>query len=107
MFLVALAAELGIVFYPSARVQKLTPNVATILFLFYAALNGVTLSVLTLAYGGSSIALTFVVTAGMFRRTRRLRLDDEAQSGGRRARARLASASREVAGHDSGAERES
>jgi FtsH-binding integral membrane protein len=55
-----------VVFYLSARVQKLTPNAATILFLLYAALNGVTLSVLTLTYSGSSIATTFVVTAGMF-----------------------------------------
>lgn len=66
LFLIALVAELGIVFYLSARVQKLTPNAATILFLGYAALNGVTLSVLTLTYGGSSIAFTFIVTAGMF-----------------------------------------
>jgi uncharacterized protein len=66
LFVGALLAELGVVFYLSARVQKLTPNAATILFLVYAALNGVTLSVLTLAYSGSSIATTFVVTAGMF-----------------------------------------
>ena len=31
-----------------------------------AALTGVTLSVLVLAYTGASIATTFVVTAGMF-----------------------------------------
>jgi hypothetical protein len=66
LFLGALVAELGVVFYLSARVQKLTPNAATILFLLYAVLNGVTLSVLTLAYSGSSIATTFAVTAGMF-----------------------------------------
>jgi FtsH-binding integral membrane protein len=66
LFVAALVAELGVVLYLSARVQKLTPNAATILFVLYAALNGVTLSVLTLAYSGSSIAATFVVTAGMF-----------------------------------------
>ncbi|HXU87627.1 MAG TPA: Bax inhibitor-1/YccA family protein [Methylomirabilota bacterium] len=66
LFVGALVAELGMVFYLSARVQKLTPNAATILFLLYAALNGVTLSVLTLAYSGSAIATTFAVTAGMF-----------------------------------------
>lgn len=66
LFIGALVAELGLVFYLSARVQKLTPNAATILFLLYAGLNGVTLSVLTLAYTGSSIATTFAVTAGMF-----------------------------------------
>ena len=66
LFVGALVVELGVVFYLSARVQKLTPNAATILFLLYAALNGVTLSVLTLTYSGNSIATTFAVTSGMF-----------------------------------------
>lgn len=66
LFVGALVIELGVVFYLSARVQKLTPNAATILFLLYAALNGVTLSVLTLTYSGNSIATTFAVTSGMF-----------------------------------------
>ena len=46
--------------------QSLTPTAATGLFLVYSALNGVTLSVILLAYTGASIATTFVVTAGMF-----------------------------------------
>ena len=62
----ALVAELGLVVYLSARVQSLTPTAATGLFLVYSALNGVTLSVILLAYTGASIATTFVVTAGMF-----------------------------------------
>ena len=66
VFVGALLAELGLVFYLSARAQHLTANAATIVFLLYSALNGVTLSVLLLAYTGSSIATTFVATAGMF-----------------------------------------
>ena len=66
LFFGALAAELGLVFYLSARVHNLTPTAATGLFLVYSALNGVTLSVILLAYTGASIATTFVVTAGMF-----------------------------------------
>jgi uncharacterized protein len=66
VFAGALVVELGLAFYLSARVQNLTANAATIVFLLYSALNGVTLSVLLLAYTGSSIATTFVVTAGMF-----------------------------------------
>src|SRR5205814_5942106 len=66
LFLGALAGELGLVFYLSAKVRTLTPAAATVLFLVYSGLNGVTLSVLTLAYTGASIATTFVVTAGMF-----------------------------------------
>ena len=35
-------------------------------FIFYSALNGLTLSVVFLAYTSASIVSTFVVTAGMF-----------------------------------------
>jgi uncharacterized protein len=66
LFMVALVAELGLVFYLSARVQSLTPTAAMLLFLLYSGLNGVTLSVVLLAYTGASIATTFMVTAGMF-----------------------------------------
>ncbi len=59
-------AELGLVFYLSARVTRLAAETATALFVLYAALNGLTLSVVVLAYTGQSIADTFVVTAGMF-----------------------------------------
>ena len=59
-------AELGLVFYLSAKVQTLAPNVAMMLFILYAALNGVTLSFILLLYTGESIGTTFLVTAGMF-----------------------------------------
>lgn len=58
--------ELGLVFYLSARAQSLTPGSAAGLFAAYSALNGVTLSVILLAYTGASVATTFAVTAGMF-----------------------------------------
>ncbi len=59
-------AELGLVFYLSARVTRLAAETATALFVLYAALNGVTLSLVVLAYTGQSVADTFAVTAGMF-----------------------------------------
>jgi FtsH-binding integral membrane protein len=59
-------AELGLVFYLSAKVQTLAPNVAMTLFIVYSALNGVTLSFILLVYTGESIATTFMVTADMF-----------------------------------------
>ena len=59
-------AELGLVFYLSARVQTLAPNTAMTLFIIYSALNGVTLSFILLIYTGESIGTTFLVTAGMF-----------------------------------------
>jgi FtsH-binding integral membrane protein len=61
-----LLAELGLVFYLSARVEKIAPATASALFVAYSALNGVTLSLILLAFTGASIATTFVVTAGMF-----------------------------------------
>lgn len=66
MFFGILIAELGLVFYLSARVQHLAPTTAMMLFLVYSALNGITLSVIMMAYTGASIATTFMVTAGMF-----------------------------------------
>ena len=66
MFMILLLAELGLVFYLSARVEKIQPGTATGLFLGYAALNGLTLSMIFLKYTGSSIAATFFITAGMF-----------------------------------------
>jgi FtsH-binding integral membrane protein len=65
-FLALFAAQLGLVFYLSARVDRLAPGTAAVLFVIYAALTGATMSVLLLAYTGASIAATFVVTAGMF-----------------------------------------
>jgi FtsH-binding integral membrane protein len=66
MFFGILIAELGLVFYLSARVQSMAPTTATLLFLVYSALNGITISVILMAYTGASIATTFMVTAGMF-----------------------------------------
>jgi len=54
------------VFYLSARVNKLAPATAAGLFLLYSALNGVLLSTIFLLYTGTSVATTFLVTAGMF-----------------------------------------
>ena len=59
-------AQLGIVFVLSARVQKLSASTASLLFVAYSALTGVTLSFILLAYTGESVTTTFLVTAGMF-----------------------------------------
>ena len=66
LFLGLFLAQLGVVFYLSARVDRIAPGAATLLFIAYSALTGVTFSVILLAYTGASIATTFVVTAGMF-----------------------------------------
>jgi FtsH-binding integral membrane protein len=66
VFFALVIAELGLVFYLSARADRLAPGTAAGLFAIYSALNGVTLSAVLLAYTGESVTMTFVVTAGMF-----------------------------------------
>jgi hypothetical protein len=59
-------AQLGLVFYLSARVSRIAPATAAGLFLGYSALTGVTFSIILLAYTFESVATTFFVCAGMF-----------------------------------------
>lgn len=59
-------AQLAMVFVLSARIHKLRSTTATMLFLGYAALNGLTFSVIFLVYSGQSIAQVFFITAGTF-----------------------------------------
>ena len=66
VFFAFVIAQLGLVFFLSARADHLAPGTAAGLFALYSALTGVTLSVILLAYTGESITMTFVVTAGMF-----------------------------------------
>jgi uncharacterized protein len=58
--------ELGLVFALSGAIDRLSAFTATMLFLLYSALNGVTLSIIFLVYTADSIASTFLVTATMF-----------------------------------------
>jgi FtsH-binding integral membrane protein len=58
--------ELALVFTLAGAINRLSATAATMLFIAYSALNGVTLSVITLVYTANSIASTFVITAGMF-----------------------------------------
>ncbi|OKY76849.1 MAG: hypothetical protein BM485_01945 [Desulfobulbaceae bacterium DB1] len=59
-------AELGLVFYLSARIMRLSAQAATGLFLLYSVLNGITMSVILQVYTATSVAATFFITAGMF-----------------------------------------
>ncbi len=66
VFIILIVVELGMVIYLSARIEKIRAATATALFIGYAALNGLTMSVIFLRYTGTSIAGTFMITAGMF-----------------------------------------
>ncbi len=59
-------AEVGLVIWLSSRIHKMSLLSASLMFSVYAILNGVTMSVIFLAYTMSSIATTFFVTAGTF-----------------------------------------
>ena len=59
-------AQIALVISLSVAVNKLSPVIATLIFFAYAALTGVTFSSILLVYTASSVASTFVVTAGMF-----------------------------------------
>jgi FtsH-binding integral membrane protein len=58
--------ELALVWGLSIAINKIPAIVATLAFLFYSALNGITLSIIFLAYTEASIASTFFITALMF-----------------------------------------
>ena len=66
LFYGLILGELGLVFVLSGAIERLSATTATLLFLGYSALNGVTLSIIFLVYTADSIASTFVITAGMF-----------------------------------------
>ena len=66
LFWILLIAQLGLVFYLSARVDKVSPVTAAVLFLLYSAMVGVTSSIIFLIYTGASIVSAFVIAGGMF-----------------------------------------
>lgn len=66
LFFALVIGELILVSVISARITKLSFGAAMGLFLVYAALNGVTLSLIFFAYSSQSIATAFGITAVIF-----------------------------------------
>lgn len=66
IFLGLILGELGLVIALSTAIPRLQATTAALMFFLYSALNGLTLSVIFLAYTSASIANTFFVTAGTF-----------------------------------------
>ncbi|MBW1805464.1 MAG: Bax inhibitor-1/YccA family protein [Deltaproteobacteria bacterium] len=66
IFFGLIIAELALVFSISSRVDRMSAGTATSLFILYAALNGVTLSFIFLAYTRTSIVSTFFICAATF-----------------------------------------
>ena len=66
VFFGLILAELGLVIWLSAAINRLHYSTASLMFFVYSALNGLTMSVIFLAYTSTSITSTFFVTAGTF-----------------------------------------
>ena len=66
LLIVLILGELGLVFYISGRIDKISAGTATSLFVIYSALTGVTLSFIFLVYTSTSIVSTFFICAGTF-----------------------------------------
>jgi len=66
IFFGLLIGELALVGYLVVAIKKMSALTATLVFLGYAALNGLTFSVIFLMFTAESIASTFFVTAGTF-----------------------------------------
>ncbi len=58
--------ELGLVIAISGAINRLSASAASRLFILYAALNGITMSVIFAVYTAQSITSTFVITAATF-----------------------------------------
>jgi FtsH-binding integral membrane protein len=58
--------ELGLVIAISGAINRLGAGTASLLFVLYAALNGITMSAIFAVYTAESVASTFVITAATF-----------------------------------------
>ena len=59
-------AEFVLVYVLAGRIDRMSMQTATIVFIAYSIINGVTISLLFLMYTSESIAATFFITAGTF-----------------------------------------
>ena len=66
LFFGLLIAEVALVWIVSASINKLSLTTATLLYVLYSVLNGVTLAFIFLVYTAESITSTFFITAGTF-----------------------------------------
>ncbi len=65
-FLGFIILEFVFVWFISSRAMHMEYGMAAAAFIMYSVLNGITLSVIFLAYTGNSVALAFFMTAGFF-----------------------------------------
>ena len=63
---IALIAPIGLVFFLSFRITKMSLATAQVTFWLYAGINGIALSPIVLAYTGADVAQAFFVSAATF-----------------------------------------
>lgn len=66
LFYGLLIGEILLVGYISGAINKLSSSTATMLFMLYSVMNGLTLSIIFLIYTAESLAGTFFICAGTF-----------------------------------------
>jgi FtsH-binding integral membrane protein len=66
LMIVLLLGTLGLVFFMSARIDRLQPSTALLLFMVYAGLLGITTSAIFLTYTHASITRVFFISAASF-----------------------------------------
>ncbi len=66
VFWTLLIVELGLVIGISAAINRISSTTATLLFILYSIVNGITLAAIFVIYTMSSIAAVFFITAGTF-----------------------------------------
>jgi FtsH-binding integral membrane protein len=66
LFYGLMIAEFGLVIWLSAGINKMSAMMATGMFLFYAILNGTTLSIFSMVYTAESIQSAFFTSAASF-----------------------------------------
>lgn len=66
MLWIVLIAQIGVVVWLSARLHAMSMTTATVLFILYSVLTGVSFGTIFLVYDMSDIIATFFVTAGTF-----------------------------------------
>lgn len=66
LFFGMIIAEFGLVIWLTAGIRKMSLTTATLLFILYSVVNGVTMASIFVVYTMESIATTFFITAGTF-----------------------------------------
>lgn len=66
LFIVLVLAEISMVMGLAFAINRISAMAATFMFVVYSVLNGLTLSVIFVAFTTASLATTFFVTAGTF-----------------------------------------